>query len=149
MVNVILPIIAVEFQAEINTVQWVTGLHRLMITALLLIYGKMGDKYGHIRLLVLGLGIWAVLSAIIGLSQDIHQLILFRAFQGVAQGMKIAMPYVIMTYAFPPQERGRAMGNPRVTTLSSLGATITRPVVNLDLLFTMVRSTVLQYNVEC
>ncbi len=81
-----------------------------MITALLLIYGKMGDKYGHTRLFVVGLAAWVVFSVITGLAQDIHQLIVFRALQGAAWGISLAMPLAIITSVFAPQERGRAMG---------------------------------------
>lgn len=110
MVNVILPTVSIEFQADINTVQWVPGLHRLMITSLLISYGKLGDKFGHTRLLLVGLIAWVFFSAIAGFSQNIYQLIFFRGLQGVAAGMKIAVGYAIITAAFPPQERGKALG---------------------------------------
>ncbi len=110
MINAILPTITIEFQTDISVAQWIPGLHRLMITSLLLIYGRMGDKYGHIRLFMVGMISWILFTVIVGLSQNIHQLIFFRALQGAAQGMRLAMPLAIITSAFPPQERGRALG---------------------------------------
>lgn len=110
MVNVILPTLAVEFETDISTVQWVSGLHRLVITGLLLIYGKIGDRYGHVRLFLMGLVAWAFFSALIGFSQSVYQVILFRAFLGVAQGTAVVMPIAIITSVFPPEERGRALG---------------------------------------
>lgn len=110
IVNVILPTITGYFGVPIATAQWVPMIYLLTISSLLLFYGRMGDILGYKRIYLMGLAGFIVASALCGLAPGIYWLILFRAIQGVTAGMMMAVPYAIITAAFPPQERGRALG---------------------------------------
>jgi EmrB/QacA subfamily drug resistance transporter len=110
IVNVVLPTIAQSFTASISTAQWVPIMYLLTISSLLLFYGRLGDILGYRKVYLTGLGSFVVASGLCGLSPSIRWLILFRALQGLAAGMMMAVPYAIITTSFPPAERGKAMG---------------------------------------
>lgn len=110
IVNVILPTLSEFFQAPVSAVQWVPMVYLLTVSSLLLLYGRLGDIYGYRRVYLWGLGSFVMTSALCGLSPTIHWLIFFRALQGFAAGMMMAVPFAIITAVFPPTERGRALG---------------------------------------
>ncbi|TDA70323.1 MAG: DHA2 family efflux MFS transporter permease subunit [Clostridia bacterium] len=110
IVNVILPTITGFFHAPLATAQWVPLIYLLTISSLLLFYGRLGDILGYKRVYLAGLVCFTVASGLCGLAPTIYWLIAFRALQGVGAGMMMAVPYAILTAAFPPQERGRALG---------------------------------------
>lgn len=112
-VNIILPTIAEHFGVELSVAQWVPMTYLLVISSLLLFYGRLGDILGYKRLYLTGLAGSITGSALCGLSYflpSIHWLIAFRAVQGLAAGMVMAVPFAIITASFPPTERGRALG---------------------------------------
>jgi EmrB/QacA subfamily drug resistance transporter len=113
IVNVTLPTIAQYFNVELSTAQWVPMIYLLTISTLLLFYGRLGDILGYKRIYLIGLASFTGTSALCGLSYflpAIHWLIAFRAIQGLAAGMMMAVPFAIITASFPAQERGRALG---------------------------------------
>ena len=110
IVNVILPTITGFFGASLATAQWVPLVYLLTISSLLLFYGRLGDILGYRKVYLAGLVCFIVASGFCGLAPTIYWLIVFRALQGLGAGMMMAVPYAILTAAFPPQERGRALG---------------------------------------
>lgn len=110
IVNVVLPTIAEFFKADMPTVQWVPMIYLLTISSLLLLYGRLGDIFGYKKVYLSGLGSFVIGSILCGLSSTVSMLILFRAIQGLAAGMMMSVPYAIITAAFPPAERGKALG---------------------------------------
>jgi EmrB/QacA subfamily drug resistance transporter len=110
IVNVILPTLTQFFGVHISTAQWVPIIYLLTISSLLLFYGRLGDILGYKRVYLSGLASFIIASGLCGLSPTIHWLILFRAIQGLAAGMMMAVPYAIITASFPPTERGKALG---------------------------------------
>lgn len=113
VVNVALPTIADYFGVELFIAQWVPMIYLLVISSLLLFYGRLGDILGYKRIYLIGLAGFIIASALCGLSYSlptIHWLIAFRAIQGLAAGMMMAMPYAIITTSFPPTERGKGLG---------------------------------------
>src|ERR1700752_2219586 len=75
VVNVALPSLQRELQATGIGVQWVVESYWLFLSALLLVGGALGDRYGRKRVFVIGVTLFAVASASCGLAQDITQLI--------------------------------------------------------------------------
>ena len=65
---------------------------------------------GYKRIFLYGLAAFVISSILCGSSQSIWMLIAFRAVQGLAAGMLMAVGLAIVTAAFPPQERGKAIG---------------------------------------
>jgi EmrB/QacA subfamily drug resistance transporter len=110
IVNVVLPTITQSFSVGISTAQWVPMIYLLTISSLLLFYGRLGDILGYKKVYLSGLAGFVIASGLCGLSPAIHWLITFRAIQGLAAGMMMAVPYAIITASFPPTERGKALG---------------------------------------
>ncbi len=110
IVNVTLPSIAAFFGVDVSTAQWVPMMYLLTISSLLLFYGRLGDIFGYKRIYLAGLAGFTVASGLCGLSPTIYWLIAFRALQGLAAGMMMAVPYAIITNTFPSTERGKALG---------------------------------------
>jgi len=110
IVNVTLPTIAAFFKVGLSTAQWVSMIYLLTISSLLLSYGRLGDIWGYRRVYLLGVAGFTVASGLCGLAPTIEALILFRALQGLAAGMMMAVPFAIITASFPAAERGKAIG---------------------------------------
>jgi len=110
IVNVVLPTITQSFGVSIATAQWVPMVYLLTISSLLLFYGRLGDILGYKRVYLAGLAGFVMASGLCGLSTTIRWLIAFRAIQGLAAGMIMAVPYAIITAAFPAMARGKALG---------------------------------------
>jgi EmrB/QacA subfamily drug resistance transporter len=110
IVNIVLPTITQSFAVDLSTAQWVPMIYLLTISSLLLFYGRLGDILGYRKIYLYGLAGFIIASALCGLSPSIQWLILFRALQGLAAGMMMAVPFAIVTASFPPTERGKAMG---------------------------------------
>jgi EmrB/QacA subfamily drug resistance transporter len=110
IVNAILPIVAVSFGTDLSAVQWVVTSYLLVQSALLLAVGRLGDIWGHKRLYLLGLTVFVVSSAICGLAGSTPFLVAGRAIQAIGASLIFASLTVILTHAFPAEQRGRAVG---------------------------------------
>ncbi len=110
IVNVVLPSIAVDFQVDYALAQWVPTIYLLAICSFILFYGRLGDIYGYKKVFLTGLICFGISSLLCGFSHNIWMLILFRALQGLTIAMQMALGMAIVTAAFPPKERGKAIG---------------------------------------
>ncbi|MCK5709450.1 MAG: MFS transporter, partial [Deltaproteobacteria bacterium] len=109
-VNVALPALQEQLDATIVDMQWVIEAYALFLASLILVGGALGDRYG--RRLVYGIGItlFAASSILCGLSENVDQLIYFRAVQGIGGAMMIPGSLAIITVFFDESERGKAIG---------------------------------------
>jgi len=89
---------------------WVFSLYILTQTVSMPIFGKLSDLYGRRRFLLLGIVIFMAGSALSGASQDINQLIVFRAIQGIGSGAFFPIAIALAGVVFPPNQRGRIQG---------------------------------------
>jgi len=110
VVNVALPTIADYFQTTVRTTAWVTISYLLVVTAFLLIFGRLSDFYGQKLVFISGMAFFTIGSALCALSDIISQLIAFRAFQGLGAAMIMSNTPAIVTNAFPPEKRGMSLG---------------------------------------
>ena len=110
IVNVALPTLSAALGADFATVQWVVLSYLLTITTLLAVVGRLADMYGRKRLYNSGFVVFTVGSLLCGLSPSVGWLIGFRVLQGVGAALILALGLALVTEAFPPQERGRALG---------------------------------------
>src|SRR5690625_1896763 len=110
ILNIALPSIASEFQAPLTSLEWVVMSYLLVVSATLLIYGRMGDLYGQKRIYVVGFGIFVIGSLACSLAPGLWSLVGFRVIQALGAGMMIAMGPAIITRIFPARERGMALG---------------------------------------
>src|SRR5947207_3836238 len=110
VVNVALPALQTNLNATIVDAQWVIEAYSLLLSALLLVGGSLGDHYGRRRVFLLGVVIFGVASAVCGLVGSIHQLIAARALQGFGAALLVPGSLAIISNSFSEQERGRAIG---------------------------------------
>ena len=89
---------------------WILLGYSLLTAVVLLNFGRLSDMFGRVRLYVLGFAIFTGGSALCGFSQTGLELVLFRLVQAVGAGFLFSNSAAIITDAFPPNERGRALG---------------------------------------
>jgi EmrB/QacA subfamily drug resistance transporter len=110
VVNVALPSIQRDLHASISGLEWTINGYTLSFAVLLATGGRLGDIFGRRRMFVLGVVIFALSSATAGLAQSPTDLVASRVVQGVGAALMMPATLSIVTHAFPPQERGKAMG---------------------------------------
>jgi EmrB/QacA subfamily drug resistance transporter len=110
VVNVALPALQTNLNATIVDVQWVIEAYSLLLSALLLVGGSLGDHYGRRRIFLLGVALFALASAWCGFAPNIGQLIVARAAQGFGAALLVPGSLAIISSSFPENERGRAIG---------------------------------------
>ena len=110
IINVSLPTLVRSLDTEFAVVQWVVLGYLLTITTAMLGIGRVADIVGKKSIYMLGFIIFTVGSALCGLALSIYWLIAFRVVQAVGAAMVMALGAAILTEAFPPEERGKAMG---------------------------------------
>lgn len=121
IVNTVLPNITTYFGTDMSIAQWVPTVYLLTVSCLILLYGRLGDMVGYKKVFLTGLAGFVVASVLCGISQSIWMLIGFRALQGLTAGMLMSVGYAIITSAFPPFERGKAMGTYAIAIAAGLG----------------------------
>lgn len=110
IVNIAIPSLVAAFDADLTAVGWVNSAYLLTFATLLLVTGRLGDRFGPRPVFVVGLVIFTVTSLLCGLSGSIEQLIVARALQGVGAALMTPQTMSMITRVFPPQKRGAAMG---------------------------------------
>jgi EmrB/QacA subfamily drug resistance transporter len=110
VVNVALPSIQRDLGASLAGLQWTVTAYMLSFGVLLVTGGRLGDLYGRRRVFLAGVVLFAASSAFIGLSQNEAWLVAGRAVQGIGAALMMPATLSIITNAFPPQERGKAIG---------------------------------------
>jgi EmrB/QacA subfamily drug resistance transporter len=126
IVNVAFPTLVDELETTFNAIQWVALGYLLTIATLTLGVGRLGDIVGKKRIYTAGFSVFTIASMLCGLAPGVGWLIGFRVVQGLGSVMILALGAAILTEAFPPSERGRALG--LIGTAVSIGI-ITGPVV--------------------
>ena len=119
-VGVALPSIATHFHADIPSVQWLMIGFAMTIIALLLPMGRLADLIGAKRVFVMGSLVIITGSIIAGTSSDLAVLIVARIVQGTGAAMTQGTGMAIVIGAFPPGERGKAIG--LIMTMVGTGA---------------------------
>ncbi|MCB8943721.1 MAG: MFS transporter [Ardenticatenaceae bacterium] len=110
IVNVALPTLVRELQTDFATVQWVVLGYLLVQTTLMLSMGRLGDMIGKKPIYTAGVVIFTLGSLLCGLAPTVYWLIGFRLIQAIGASMTLSLGTAIVTEAFPPTERGRALG---------------------------------------
>ncbi len=122
VVNTILPILREAFQSDVATMEWIVTVYLLVLSGLLLTFGRLGDLRGHKSIYVWGFGLFVFSSALCGAAWSPAALIAFRALQAVGGAMLASNAPAIVTGNIPAEQRGRAFG--LVSTLTYLGLTV-------------------------
>jgi EmrB/QacA subfamily drug resistance transporter len=93
-----------------NLYTWVVTIYLLTSTITVPFYGKLSDLYGRRPLLMIGIGLFLLGSALSGLSQNMTQLIIFRGIQGLGAGALFPIALAVIGDLFTPAERGKYQG---------------------------------------
>src|SRR5215217_30562 len=110
VVNVALPFLQTNLNATAIGIQWVIEAYSLFLSALLLVGGSLGDRYGRRRIFNIGVVIFALASALCGMAANIEQLIVARAVQGIGAAMLVPGSLALISSSFPEDRRGKAIG---------------------------------------
>lgn len=89
---------------------WVTSAYMVTVMAGMPIFGKLSDMYGRKRFFIFGLLVFLIGSALCGLAQNIEQLSIYRAIQGIGGGALMPIAFTIIFDVFPPEKRGKMTG---------------------------------------
>ncbi len=122
VVNTILPVIRSYFNSDVASVEWAVVIYLLVVSSLLLTFGRLGDLRGHKSVYVFGFLIFVAASATCGLAQSVEMLVVSRGIQALGAAMLFANSPAILTKSFPPQQRGQALGMQAMMTY--LGLTV-------------------------
>src|ERR1700689_994830 len=110
VVNVALPTLARNFNADAGALQWVINAYLLPLSALLLLGGAAGDYFGRRRLLILGTSVFALASLGCSLASGLPELFASRLVQGVGAAMLMPNSLAILGQTFSGASKGRAIG---------------------------------------
>jgi EmrB/QacA subfamily drug resistance transporter len=118
--------IRLDLGASIEGLEWTANAYNVSFAVLLMTGAALGDRFGRRRIYVAGLVLFAVASAACALSPSIGWLITARAVQGVGAALVAPLALTLLSAAFPPERRGRALGI--MTGLAGL-ATFSGPLI--------------------
>lgn len=110
VVNVALPYMANDFGVGLSSMQWVVSAYLLMLGALILVGGSLGDIFGELRMFGVGVAAFGVASVLCAFAPDATTLIVFRGVQGVAGALLVPASLAVLTATFTGAERGAAIG---------------------------------------
>jgi EmrB/QacA subfamily drug resistance transporter len=109
VVNVALPTIQQELQADLTTLQWVMNIYFLALCVFAIIMGRLGDLFGRRRCLYIGVAIFSIASIVAGCSPNVEWLIFGRLLQGVGAAIILPLGPSLLPHSFPVHERAKSI----------------------------------------
>src|SRR5213078_755070 len=109
IVNVALPHMAGELGATTDQVSWVLTSYLVSSAIVMPLTGYFADTIGRKRFLMISIAGFVAASALCGIAQSLYQIVAFRLLQGVFGAALVPLSQAIMSDAYPPEERGKAM----------------------------------------
>ena len=110
IVNIALPTISKDMQVPMNQSEWIVSIYLMMVCTCLLLFGKIGDSWGKIKIYRIGTLIFVIGSLLCGFNHSLAFLLFARVIQALGAAMTMATNTGIITEVFPMNERGRALG---------------------------------------
>ena len=126
IVNISLPTIAERFNVTSAQVSWVILVYLLVSTSTLLLFGKLGDRFGLRKVFFLGYLLFTAGSLLCGAATSLGMLIASRFVQGLGGAMILAIAFAVIPKFLPPEKTGWAFGI--ASTGAALGIAIGAPV---------------------
>ncbi|MBI9048015.1 MAG: MFS transporter [Anaerolineaceae bacterium] len=120
VVNTVLPVLQTYFNSDVATMEWVITVYMLMLTSMLLTFGRLGDIHGHKKFYIAGFGLFIASSVFCATAVSPIMLIVSRGVQAIGGAMLIANSAAIVTGIMSPQERGKAFGLISMMTYTGL-----------------------------
>lgn len=109
IVNVAINELAIQFDATLAQIQWVSTGYMLALATVIPMTGWAADRFGTKRLFMISIALFLLGSALAGLAWSTESLIAFRVLQGLGGGMVMPAGMTILTHAAGPQRMGRVM----------------------------------------
>ncbi len=109
-VNVSLPAIGKDFEANAVALSWIATSYLLATAVCLVPIGRIADIYGRKRIFISGLILFTLSSFLTIFAGSVKSLIFLRLFQGCGAAMTVTTGMAILTSVFPPRRRGKAIG---------------------------------------
>ena len=122
IVNVALPKMAEALGVTTSKIQWVVTSYLVVISAVILIFGRLGDMFGKTTVFKIGLSLFTLGSFLCGITSSFNILILARVVQAIGAAGTMANNQGIVTEIFPANERGKALG--LIGTAVALGSLV-------------------------
>ncbi len=110
VVNVAFKTLQEEYAADVNLTQWVLSIYVMAVGIATPLSGYLGDRFGQKRVFLSGIALFGLASLLCGLAPNLTVLIIFRAVKGIAGGLSVPLGTSLLYQAFPPHERGKALG---------------------------------------
>jgi len=108
--NVAQPMLALEFDISQNMVLWIINIYTITLAALLLPLGAVGDRLGRKKMLLIGLVIFGVASAMSGIATTATMMLVSRLLTGIGAALIMPVTLAVITSTFPKAERSKAIG---------------------------------------
>jgi EmrB/QacA subfamily drug resistance transporter len=110
VVNVALPTIGDDLDAGLAGLQWILDGYLVTLTALLLLGGSLGDRFGRRRVFAIGVGLFTTASVLCGSAPTTEALVAARGLQGVGGALLVPGSLALLTATVAPDDRARAVG---------------------------------------
>lgn len=110
VVNVALPTIGEDLDADVGGLQWVVNGYTLALASLILLGGALGDRWGRRRVYVVGVVWFAVASLLCGIAPNVETLVAARVLQGIGGALLTPGSLALISASFDPDDRGAAIG---------------------------------------
>jgi EmrB/QacA subfamily drug resistance transporter len=129
IVNITIPTLQHELDADVDTVSWVLNAYNIMFAVLLVTMGRLADQFGRRRFFVAGMSVFTIGSLLCALSWDINALIGFRVLQAVGAGVLAPLALATTALVFPPNQRG--LGLALIAVVANTAAALGPPIGGL------------------
>ncbi|MEJ2890895.1 MFS transporter [Actinomycetospora aeridis] len=110
VVSTALTTIRQDLGASVESLEWTVNAYNLTLAVLLVPAAALGDRFGRRRVFTAGLVLFTIASAGCALAPDVGTLVVARAVQGVGAAAATALGMTLVGAAYPPEQRGRALG---------------------------------------
>jgi EmrB/QacA subfamily drug resistance transporter len=122
VVNIAVPTIQTHFGVSMADVEWVITAYLLVISSVLLFFGRIADLYGHKTIYIVGFVVFTIGSGLCSLAGSIGMLIVCRIFQALGAGMMFSANSAIVTHNVAPASRGKAFSVISIAVAAALSA---------------------------
>ena len=126
VISIAIPAIRADLGATLAEAQWVSNGYLLLMSALILLGGAAGDRFGLRRMFALGIVVFVMASLVCAVAPTPLVLVVARAIQGIGAAFMVPGSLAIIAKAYPREERGRAIG---IWAAASSLTTIGGPII--------------------